>query len=57
MLNQVSCFNKICRLCCVVNYHMHMLKVWLNSVLPLLIYGIFSSSGIFYWCTLYIQTP
>jgi len=55
-LNHIHCFNKICRICCV-NSHVHSLKVWPKSVLPLLKYRIFARDC-FYWHTLYssVQT-
>jgi len=40
MLNHISYFNKICRICCL-NTHIQSLKVWLKSVLPWLKYIIF----------------
>jgi len=37
LLNHISCFNEICRICCV-NTRIQTLKVWLKSVLRLLKY-------------------
>jgi len=31
LLNRISCFNKICRIC-YVNTHVHIMKVWLKYV-------------------------
>jgi len=46
LLNHISYFNKICRVCCL-NTHIQSLKVWLKSVLPRLQYIIFSR-GLFF---------
>jgi len=54
LLNHISYFNKICRICCL-NTHIQSLKVWLKSVLQWLIYRIFFYGIVFYWCTLYIS--
>ena len=46
LLNHISYFNEICRICCL-NTHIQSLKVWLKSVLPWLKYGIFSKALFF----------
>ena len=53
LLNHISYFNKICRICCL-NTHIQNLKVWLKSVLPWLKYIIFLGDC-FYWRTLYMR--
>jgi len=42
LLNHVSYFNEICRICCL-NTHVQSLKVWLKSVLAWLKYIFFSN--------------
>ena len=46
LLNHISYFDKICRICCL-NTRIQSLKIWLKSVLQLLIYIIFSR-GLFF---------
>ena len=33
LLNHISCFHKICRICCIIT-HIWCLKVWLKCLLP-----------------------
>ena len=42
LLNHISYFNIICRICCRNNTHIQILKVWFKSMLPLLKYRMFS---------------
>jgi len=51
MLNYISCFIKICTMClmCCVNTHIRILKLWLESMLPLLIYRIFPRGLFLYY--------
>ena len=54
LLKHVSCFNKICWICCV-KIHIQISKVWLKSTLPLRKYRIFV--GLFYgiFCSLHVS--
>jgi len=55
LLNHISYFNKICRICCL-NTYIQSLKVWLKWVLRRLKYRIFSRGLFFYWHTLYMSS-
>jgi len=46
LLNHISYFNKICRICCL-NTRIQSLKVWLKSVLLWLIYRFFQGDCFF----------